>query len=99
MPYKPGFVRRHARHRARRTAPSVSAIRGTKRRARGGVRLHGPVLPDLGPGRYVLTAVVRDPAQPRGARYPWVLKDDQGLLEDRTPSSSSCRRSRTDDGP
>jgi hypothetical protein len=41
------------------------------------------VIPDLGPGRYLLTAVVRDPAKPRGARLPWVLKDDQGLLEDR----------------
>ncbi len=82
VPHKPGLVRR--RRGTGRDAPPVGErIKGKKRKARGGRRIHAPVLPDLGPGRYLLTAVVRDPARPRGARHPWVLKDDQGLLEAR----------------
>jgi len=82
VPHKPGLVRRR-RGTGRDDAPVGERIKGKKRKARGGARIHSPVLPDLGPGRYLLTAVVRDPAKPRGARHPWVLKDDQGLLEDR----------------
>lgn len=82
VPHKPGLVRRR-QGTGRDDPPVGDPIQGKKRRARGGARVHSPVLPDLGPGRYHLTAVVRDPAKPRGARLPWVLKDDQGLLEDR----------------
>jgi len=42
-----------------------------------------PVLPALPPGKHLLTVVVRDPCKPKGERFPWVLKDDRGLLEDR----------------
>lgn len=45
--------------------------------------VHAVVLPELAPGRYLLTAVVWDPAKPRKAKRPWVLKDERGLLEDR----------------
>lgn len=81
-PYKPDLVRRwHGT--ANDDPPPGELIRGRKRKARGGVRIHAPVLPDLGPGRYLLTAVVRDPARPRGERRSWVLEDEKGLLEDR----------------
>jgi hypothetical protein len=33
------------------------------------------------PGRYRLICRVRDDAQPWGERWPWVLKDEHGLLE------------------
>jgi len=42
-----------------------------------------PTLPDLPGGKHLLTVVVRDPVKPKGERFPWVLKDDRGLLEDR----------------
>jgi len=45
--------------------------------------LHTVILPELAPGRYLLTAVVWDPAKPSKAKRPWVLKDERGLLEDR----------------
>jgi hypothetical protein len=38
---------------------------------------------NLAPGKYLLTAVVRDTTRLKGERFPWVLKDDKGLLEDR----------------
>jgi hypothetical protein len=98
VPYKPGSVRR-ARGTGRDGPPVGERIKGTKRRARGGVRVHGPVLPDLGPGRHLLTAVVRDPAKPRGARHPWVLKDDRGLLEDRHTFVLVVPGAPSDDGP
>ncbi len=40
-----------------------------------------PVKLELAPGRYRVICRVRDTAQPRGERFPWVLKDEHGLLE------------------
>jgi hypothetical protein len=36
---------------------------------------------ELTPGRYRVLCRVRDTAEPRGERYPWVLRDEHGLLE------------------
>lgn len=63
--------------------PSGDTLRDRRRKARGGVRVHAPVLPALAPGRYGLTVVVQDPVRPRGSRSAWVVKDERGLLEDR----------------
>ena len=82
VPHKPGLVRRWL-GTAKNDPPPGRGIRGRKRKLKGGVRVHEPVIPVLPAGRYVLTAVVRDPAKPRGERHRWVLKDDRGLLEDR----------------
>lgn len=81
-PRRPGVVRRPV-GTANELAPPGEPIRGRKRKAKGGRRIHQPVLPDLPPGRHVLTVVVRDPVRPRASRLPWVLKDERGLLEDR----------------
>ena len=35
----------------------------------------------LAPGRYRVICRVRDTTQPRGERFPWVLRDERGLLE------------------
>lgn len=40
---------------------------------------------DLDPGRYVVICRVRDTTEVRGSRYPWVIRDERGLLE------SECR--------
>jgi len=36
---------------------------------------------DLGPGRYRLICRAKDTTKVRGDRWPWVLKDEQGVLE------------------
>ena len=36
---------------------------------------------DLGPGRYRVVFRARDTTRVRGDRYPWVLRDEHGLLE------------------
>ena len=36
---------------------------------------------DLEPGRYRLVARARDDTRLFGERFPWVLKDERGLLE------------------
>jgi hypothetical protein len=79
---------RHALMRVRGTAhdprPPGRELRGRRRHVKDLGLVHDVTLPpDLAPGRWRLTAIVRDPAKPRGARVPWVLKDDRGLLEDR----------------
>ncbi len=48
-----------------------------------GTRVAEVEVGDLAPGRYLLTAIVWDPAHARKERRPWVLKDPSGLLEDR----------------
>ena len=64
-------------------APVGEKLRTKRRKEKGVGTFVEPVIPRLEPGRYVLTCVVRDPVRPKGARHPWVLKDDRGLLEDR----------------
>jgi hypothetical protein len=82
VPFKPGLRRRWL-GTANEPRPPGNEIRVRRRRNDAGRQEVQALLPPLAPGRYVLTAVVRDPAKPRGERYPWVLKDDRGLLEDR----------------
>ena len=36
---------------------------------------------ELAPGLYRITCRVKDPTELRGERFPWVLKDERGLLE------------------
>ena len=36
---------------------------------------------DLEPGRYRVVCRVRDTTLLRGERFPWVLKDENGVLE------------------
>jgi hypothetical protein len=82
VPHKPGLVRRW-QGTANDPPPPGREIRSTRHREKDGRWAHTPQVPRLAPGRYVLTAVVRDPAKPKGERFPWVLKDERGLLEDR----------------
>ena len=82
VPHKPGSVRR-GRGTGRDEPPPGRGLRVRRERQEGGERIYVPAIPKLAPGRYLLTAVVRDPARPRGERHAWVLKDDRGLLEDR----------------
>jgi hypothetical protein len=81
FPFRPGAQRRRV-GTGNDAPPPGKGIRAKRAKTDAGWRSE-PTLPALGPGRYVLTAVVRDPAKPKGARHPWVLKDDRGLLEDR----------------
>jgi hypothetical protein len=36
---------------------------------------------DLAPGRYRLICRAKDTTEIRGDRWPWVLKDEEGVLE------------------
>jgi len=51
--------------------------------AKGKAYRSAVTLPDLPPGRWKLTVVVKDDAKPAGAEFPWVLKDTERLLEER----------------
>jgi len=87
-PRMPIGFRRSRRMRARGTAgtplPKGSTLRSGPKKKKGVGRVNMPRLPrELDPGRYVLTVIVWDPAKPKGAKRPWVLKDPRGLLEDR----------------
>lgn len=82
LPRKQGQIRR-ARGTAGDGPPPGKPIPGTRQSLEGARFASSPTLPDLPPGRHLLTAVVRDPARPKGERFPWVLKDEAGLLEDR----------------
>ncbi len=83
LPRKEGQVRR-SRGTGRDPPPPGRALGSTRERLEGPNRFASrPTLPDLPPGRHLLTAVVRDPTRIRGERFPWVLKDEAGLLEDR----------------
>jgi hypothetical protein len=81
-PHKPGTVRRSA-GTALLPPPVGREIRARRAKGPDGTEWRAQIPAGLAPGRYVLTALVRDPAKPRGERHPWVLKDDRGLLEDR----------------
>jgi hypothetical protein len=63
--------------------PKGELLKARTRREKDLGRVTDAILPALAPGRYTLTAVVWDPAQPKGEKRPWVLKDERGLLEDR----------------
>ncbi len=82
LPVKRGMVRRTI-GTAKEALPPGKRLRTRRRKERGVGSFVEPILPRLDAGRYRLTCVVRDPARPKGARHPWVLKDDRGLLEDR----------------
>ena len=70
-------------HEARPSGAPLRARRVTLPDGRKASEAVLPPLATLAPGRHLLTAVVRDPTRIRGERFPWVLKDDRGLLEDR----------------
>ncbi len=81
--FRPGIQRR-ARGTAGTPLPKGTTLKSRAKRVKGVGRVDIPKLPsDLPVGRHVLTAIVWDPAKPKGAKRPWVLKDDRGLLEDR----------------
>jgi hypothetical protein len=63
--------------------PAGKEIAAKKDKLDGGRTAWSPVLPELSPGRHLLTVVVSDPTRLKGERFPWVLKDEKGLLEDR----------------
>jgi hypothetical protein len=81
--FRPGMLRRPL-GTAHVPLPKGRELESKKRRVKDLGTVHDAVLPaDLGPGRYLLTVIVWDPAKPKGEARPWVLKDDRGLLEDR----------------
>jgi hypothetical protein len=82
LPRKEGQVRR-ARGTGRDGPPTGKPVPHRRTKQDDGSVAAVPRIPDLPPGRHLLTVVVRDPAQPKGERFPWVLKDERGLLEDR----------------
>jgi len=64
--------------------PRGQGVSSRSRREKDVGTVHVARLPvGLPVGRHVLTVIVWDPAKPAGARRPWVLKDERGLLEDR----------------
>ncbi len=80
----PSTQRRRAEGTAGDPPPPGDALRSRRRHDRErGVDVVTPVLPDLAPGRWLLTVRVQDDARPRGAKFPWVLRDPRGLLEAR----------------
>jgi len=79
---RPGAFRRAA-GTAHDALPKGREIKGRVRNVKDVGRVVEAELPELSPGRWLLTAIVWDPAQPRKERRPWVLKDEAGLLEDR----------------
>ncbi len=82
LPEGAGGARRHE-GTGRWAKPRGEEIRA-RRRKQEGHRVWTAALPStLPPGRYRVTAVVRDDTLVRGERFPWVLRDPQGLLEDR----------------
>ena len=58
-------------------------LKDVDKREKGGRVKHSPDLSGLKPGRYQLTVVVRDSTWIPGEKFPWVLKDTYGLLEER----------------
>lgn len=79
-----------AEHQVRRTAgtanqppPAGKEIASKRDKLDGGRVAWVASLPPLPPGKHLLTAVVRDGTLLKGERFPWVLKDEKGLLEDR----------------
>ncbi|MFV1959328.1 MAG: M64 family metallopeptidase, partial [Planctomycetota bacterium] len=81
LPRRPGSARR-TEGTGKEPVPPGRALRSRRRRVKGAL-VYAPVIPALEPGRYQLTVVVRDSTRLPGARFPWVLKDERGLLEDR----------------
>ena len=66
-----------------RTPLRGERLKDLDHREKGGRVKHSPELTGLKPGRYLLTAVVRDTTLIPGEKFPWVLKDPYGLLEER----------------
>jgi hypothetical protein len=79
---RPGLFRRHV-GTAHMPLPAGEEQKGRSKKVKDLGKVHTLLLPALPAGRYLVTAVVWDPARPRGAKRPWVLKDERGLLEDR----------------
>jgi len=69
--------------RTRRGPLPPRVERPTKRMGAGkdGVAVLRLSRQDLEPGQYRITCRVRDTTELRGERFPWVLKDERGLLE------------------
>jgi hypothetical protein len=63
--------------------PVGKELQAKREKLDGGRTAWTAVIPDLAPGRHLLTVVVRDDTRVKGERFPWVLKDEKGLLEDR----------------
>jgi hypothetical protein len=82
LPRKEGQVRR-VTGTGRDGPPVGGEIPGKRVKRDDGRFAHVPTLPALAPGEHVLTVVVRDTTRIKGERFPWVLKDERGLLEDR----------------
>ena len=81
--FRLGTVRR-ALGTAGMPLPKGQRVNDKPQREREVGRVHLARMPmGLPVGRHVLTVIVWDPAKPAGARRPWVLKDERGLLEDR----------------
>jgi hypothetical protein len=75
---------RRALGTARMPLPKGQRVNSKSKRVKDVGVVHVARMPlGLPVGRHVLTVIVWDPAKPAGARRPWVLKDDRGLLEDR----------------
>lgn len=82
LPRKEGQIRR-AMGTGRDAPPVGQEIPAKRVKREDGRYAYVPTLPPLGAGEHLLTVVVRDPTRIKGERFPWVLKDDRGLLEDR----------------
>jgi hypothetical protein len=68
---------------ANQPPPPGKELQARREKLDGARVAYVPTLPDLAPGKYLLTAVVRDATRLKGERFPWVIKDEKGLLEDR----------------
>jgi hypothetical protein len=82
FPFRPGAKRRSA-GTANEPPPRGKELKTKRVKRDDGGTAFEPVLPTLNPGRWLLTAVVRDTTRFKGEKFPWVLKDERGLLEDR----------------
>jgi len=80
--FRLGLTRR-ARGTGGTPLPKGAVLKARKKKRKGVGVLSLPKLPALPVGRHTLTAVVWDPAKPKGSKRSWVIKDDRGLLEDR----------------
>ena len=76
------------------TPPVGERIKDVRSKSEGGGYRSTAALPDLGPGRYRLTAVVKDDAKLDDSRwhgFAWVIRDPYRLLEERRAWSIEVR--------
>jgi hypothetical protein len=78
---QPPRARRELRRHRGPLAPIAEEPTSFSKRSRKGVYTLEVDPAELEPGRYRILCRVRDTAKPRGERFPWVLKDEHGLLE------------------